>query len=231
MAAGDLPRFRCMPDLPEQAANEAFAGADDGAARDALVAEIVDGWRQRLRGSPDLQPREGLRGQRERALARALLAAAEVHVEGSVGREEDEEAFRKLAMAAALYGADMPRDRLDPGALCEELGHLRQEVWHHLRQANLEREVVTERILSFDRALTIALRAALTGGFRCEPESVPGWPGALDTLGPNDTPRAVDQSLSAPPVDDGGTSEGGGPAAHVEDGTSDNRDNPDADPR
>ena len=69
-------------------------------------------------------------------------------------------------MIAALYGADQPRERLDPGALCEELGHLRQAVWHHLRDMHLENELATRRILAFDRALTLALRAAITGGYQ-----------------------------------------------------------------
>ena len=151
-------------------------GADDGLAGDDEVAELLSGWRQRLRGSPELTPREGLRGQRERALTRALLTAAEAP------RGGEEDALRRLAMVAALYGADQPRDRIDPGALCEELGHLRQAVWHHLKQTNLEREAVTERILAFDRALTIALRAALTGGFRCEPERYPDWSKRVDEI-------------------------------------------------
>jgi hypothetical protein len=70
-------------------------------------------------------------------------------------------------MIAALYGADQPRERLDPGALCEELGHLRQAVWHYLREQRLPDEIATRRILAFDRALTLALRAALTGGYQC----------------------------------------------------------------
>ena len=70
-------------------------------------------------------------------------------------------------MMAALYGADQPRERLDPGALCEELGHLRQAVWHHLREQHLSNDTATRRILAFDRALTLALRAAVTGGYQC----------------------------------------------------------------
>lgn len=165
-----------MAERPDRANS---ARPSEKAPSEETVAEILAGWRQRLRGSPDLQPREGLRGRRERALTRALLAAAESR---GVADAPDEEALRKLAMAAALYGADQPRERLDPGALCEELGYLRQAVWDHLRQAKLERQVITDRILAFDRALTIALRAAVTGGFRCEPEEFPQWSERLDAI-------------------------------------------------
>ena len=130
---------------------------------EAAITAILNDWRQRLRASPDLKPREGVRGQRERSLTRALLAAAEAR-EGS---PQATESLGKLAMIAALYGADQPRERLDPGALCEELGHLRQAVWHHLRQLRLDSETATCHILAFDRALTLALHAALNGGYQC----------------------------------------------------------------
>ena len=130
---------------------------------DAAISAILSDWRRRLRNSPDLEPREGVRGQRERALTRALLCAAEVP-EGSA---QATETLGKLAMIAAMYGADQPRERLDPGALCEELGHLRQAVWHHLRKMHLDRDTATRRILAFDRALTLALHAAVTGGYQC----------------------------------------------------------------
>ena len=136
--------------------------ADRLASEDAITA-ILNDWRRRLRTASDLEPRQGGRGQRERSLTRALLAAAEAR-EGS---PQSTESLGKLAMIAALYGADQPRERLDPGALCEELGHLRQAVWHYLRGQRLSHEAATRRILAFDRALTLALRAALTGGYQC----------------------------------------------------------------
>jgi hypothetical protein len=136
--------------------------ADKIATDDAISAILAD-WRRRLRASPDLQPRQGVRGQRERSLTRALLTAAEAR-EGS---PQATESLGKLAMIAALYGADQPRERLDPGALCEELGHLRQAVWHHLRHMQLDNDSATRRIFAFDRALTLALRAALLGGYQC----------------------------------------------------------------
>lgn len=132
-------------------------------AGEATITAILNEWRRRLRASPDLEPRQGVRGQRERSLTRALLAAAEARD----GTPQATESLGKLAMIAALYGADQPRERLDPGALCEELGHLRQAVWQHLREQRLESDVATCRILAFDRALTLALRAAVTGGYQC----------------------------------------------------------------
>lgn len=132
------------------------------ATEDAISAILTD-WRRRLRASPDLEPRQGVRGQRERSLTRALLVAAEARD----GSPQGIESLGKLAMIAALYGADQPRERLDPGALCEELGHLRQAVWHHLRAMHLHRDEATRHILAFDRALSLALRAAVTGGYQC----------------------------------------------------------------
>src|SRR3954452_20989994 len=151
-AAGELRTARLVNDSADRLASE-----------DAITA-ILNDWRRRLRTASDLEPRQGGRGQRERSLTRALLAAAEAQ-EGS---PQATESLGKLAMIAALYGADQPRERLDPGALCEELAHLRQAVWHFVRQKRLSADVATRRILAFDRALTLALRAALTGGYQCE---------------------------------------------------------------
>lgn len=105
-----------------------------------------------------------MRGHRERSLTRALLAAAAAPED----TPQATESLGKLAMIAALYGADQPRERLDPGALCDELSHLRQAVWHYLKQKRLEADVATKRILAFDRALTLAMRAAITGGYQCD---------------------------------------------------------------
>jgi hypothetical protein len=132
---------------------------------DKAITEILADWRRRLRSSPDLKPRQGGRGRRERSLAVALLEAANAQHRSPT---DDVEALGKLAMIAALYGADQPRERLDPGALCDELAHLRDAVWQYLRRQNLPTDVATDRILGFDRALSVALRAALTGGYRCD---------------------------------------------------------------
>jgi predicted RNA-binding Zn ribbon-like protein len=131
---------------------------------DQAITEILAEWRRRLRTSPDLKPRQGGRGQRERSLTRALLEAANAQRRSA---SDDVEALGKLAMIAALYGAEQPRERLDPGSLCEELSHLREAVWQYLKRQQLPIAAAAERILSFDRALSVALRAALTGGYRC----------------------------------------------------------------
>jgi predicted RNA-binding Zn ribbon-like protein len=138
--------------------------ANQSLTDDRAITEILGEWRKRLRASPDLKPRQGGRGHRERALTRALLEAASAHRRSAT---DDVEALGKLAMIAALYGAEQPRERLDPGALCEELSHLREAVWQYLRHQQLPIESATDRILAFDRALSVALRAAVTGGYRC----------------------------------------------------------------
>ena len=139
--------------------------ASDRLVSDDAITEILAEWRRRLRTATDASPaRQGMRGQRERSLTRALLAAAAAPAD----TPQATEALGKLAMIAALYGANQPRERLDPGALCDELAHLRQAVWHHLKQKRLGTDLATKRILAFDRALTLAMRAALTGGFQCD---------------------------------------------------------------
>lgn len=139
--------------------------ATDRFTSDDAITEILADWRRRLRAASDGTPaRQGVRGQRERSLARALLAAAAA----PENTPQATETLGKLAMIAALYGANQPRERLDPGALCDELAHLRQAVWHYLKRKRLETDVATKRILAFDRALRLAIRAAVTGGFQCE---------------------------------------------------------------
>ena len=139
--------------------------AIDRLVGDDAITEILAEWRRRLRTATDGSPaRQGMRGQRERSLTRALLAAAAAPDD----TPQATEALGKLAMIAALYGANQPRERLDPGALCDELAHLRQAVWHHLKRKRLEPDLATKRILAFDRALTLAMRAAITGGYQCE---------------------------------------------------------------
>jgi hypothetical protein len=153
-AAGDLRARPSVTDAADQFADE------------AVLTEILAEWRERLRGSPDVQPREDARGQRERSLTRALLTAADAR-EGS---PQAAEARSKLAMIAALYAADQPRERLDPGALCEELAHLRHAYSLHLRKQNLGGSTATRRLRAFDRALKLAISAALTGGYHCSEE-------------------------------------------------------------
>ena len=73
--------------------------APDRLSDEHAITEILADWRRRLRNAPDLQPREGVRGQRERSLTRALLAAADAP-ENSARATESR---GKLAMIAALY--------------------------------------------------------------------------------------------------------------------------------
>jgi hypothetical protein len=142
--------------------------APDRLSNDDALTEILADWRRRLRTASDGAPaREGMRGHRERSLTRALLAVAAA----PEGTPQATESLGKLAMIAALYGADHPRERLDPGALCDELSHLRQAVWHYLKRKRLEADVATKRILAFDRALSLAMRAAITGGYQCSAEN------------------------------------------------------------
>jgi len=157
-AAGDL--------LTPHGVNDAMDRLTD----DDVLTEILAEWRRRLRSEPNAQAREDVRGQRERSLARALLDAAAAPENSS----QQSESLGKLAMIAALYGADQPRERLDPGALCEELNHLREAVWHSLRQGRLDAEATTEPILAFDRALSLAMHAAISGGYQCESEAREG---------------------------------------------------------
>ena len=131
---------------------------DDNTAQ--ILALIAD-WRRRLRAEPDERPRAGERGLREQALVRALLAAASPSREGVA----DQSALHALAVEAANYGADQPRHRLEPEALVAEMSVLRDVVWQNFRDGGSAAHDLTDRILRFDRALSVAIRAALVGGF------------------------------------------------------------------
>ena len=121
-----------------------------------LTSDILERWRRQLRGQSDDRPRTGDRGESERLLVTALLRAASAN---------DDSVLPGLAVAAAQYGSEQRRDRLDPGGLCEELSCLRQLVWSELRtrQSNVNQAV--DRILRFDRALSIVVKAAVTAGY------------------------------------------------------------------
>lgn len=153
-AAGDLRATRGVNDATDRLTN------------DDAIGEILADWRRRLRNASDGAPaRQGGRGQRERSLTRALLAAATA----PENSPQATESLGKLAMIAALYGADQPRERLDPGALCAEFAHLRQAVWGYLKQKRVAADAATKQILGFDRALTLAMHAAIQGGYQSEP--------------------------------------------------------------
>lgn len=121
-----------------------------------LTSDVLRRWRKRLRRRSDDRPRTGDRGESERLLVGALLRASS---------SKDDTILPGLAAAAAQYGAGQRRDRLDPGGLCDELSCLRQIVWSELksRQSNVHEAV--DRILRFDRALSIVVKAAVTAGY------------------------------------------------------------------
>ena len=121
-----------------------------------LTTSILRRWRQRLRRRADARPRGGDRGESERLLVGALLRASSA---------QDDTILPGLAAAAAQYGAGQRRDRLDPGGLCDELSSLRQIVWSELKSHQSSVHEAVDRILLFDRALSIAVKAAVTAGY------------------------------------------------------------------
>jgi len=120
-----------------------------------LTSDILQRWRQRLRHSGDDRARTGDRGESERLLVATLLRAS---------TSTDDAALPGLAVAAAQYGSEQ-RDRLDPAGLCEELACLRQLVWDELKSREPNVNSAVDRILRFDRALSIVVKAAVTAGY------------------------------------------------------------------
>jgi hypothetical protein len=127
----------------------------------AQILALIGDWRRRLRAEADERPRAGERGMREQALVRALLAAASAPREGVA----DQALLHALAVEAANYGADQPRHLLEPEALVAEMSVLRDVVWQRFRDGGTPARDLTDHILRFDRALSVAIRAALVGGF------------------------------------------------------------------
>ena len=121
-----------------------------------LTSDILRGWRQRLRRRPNDEARSGDRGESERLLVAALLRAS---------NSGDDALLPGLAAAAAQYGAAQRRERLDPGALCDELSLLRQIVWVELKSLDPTLQKAAARILRFDRAVSIVVKAALAAGY------------------------------------------------------------------
>jgi len=121
-----------------------------------LTSEILRRWRVRLRRLADDRPRLGDRGESERLLVAALLRAS---------NSKDDTLLPGLAVAAAQYGAGQRRDRLDPGGLCEELSLLRELVWSELKSQEPNVQNAVTRILRFDRALSIVVKAAVRAGY------------------------------------------------------------------
>lgn len=123
---------------------------------DRMTSEILRQWRDRLRRRADDRPRSGDRGERERLLVAALLRASNA---------KDDAILPGLAAAAAQYGAGQRHDRLDPGGLCDELSCLRHIVWNKLKSKEPTVDKAVDRILRFDRALSIVVKAAVTAGY------------------------------------------------------------------
>lgn len=135
------------PDVPS---------ADFGGEVDHLTQRILLEWRRRLRRRPDARPRSGDRGESERLLVAGLLRASS---------SDDDTVLPGLAAAAAQYGGGQRRDRLDPGGLCDELSCLRHIVWSELKSRETSLHDAVDRILRFDRALSVVIKAAVTAGY------------------------------------------------------------------
>ena len=140
-----------MPDPDATSASD--LGASDV---EHLTSDILRRWRRQLRRRSDDRPRAGDRGESERLLVGALLRASS---------SKDDTILPGLAAAAAQYGAGQRRDRLDPGGLCDELSCLRQIVWSELKSRQSPVHEAVDRILRFDRALSIVVKAAMTAGY------------------------------------------------------------------
>jgi hypothetical protein len=141
-----------MTTMPDPDAGGAEARNDV----DHLTSDILRRWRRRLRRRADDRPRSGDRGESERLLVASLLRASS---------SSDDTILPGLAAAAARYGAGQRRDRPDPGGLCDELSCLRQLVWTELKSQEPSVHAAVDRILRFDRALSIVVKAAVTAGY------------------------------------------------------------------
>jgi hypothetical protein len=131
---------------------------DGRAAQDIqhLTSEILQRWRHQLRRRADERPRSGERGETERLLVASLLRVAST---------QDDTILPGLAAAAAQYGAGQRRDHLDPGSISDELSCLREIVWSELKSREPSVHNAVDRILRFDRALSIVVKAAVTAGY------------------------------------------------------------------
>lgn len=123
---------------------------------DRLTSDILRRWRMRLRRRADDRPRAGDRGESEQLLVAALLRASHA---------KDDTILPGLAATAAQFGAGQRRDRLDPGGLCDELSLLREIVWEDFKSRETSVHNAVDRILRFDRALSIVIKAAVSAGY------------------------------------------------------------------
>lgn len=138
--------------------------ATDRAETRGVLAYVLSKWRVKLRRLSDNRPRSDERGQSERILVESLLRVLD---------DESEAHLTALAAAAARYGGAPRNNRMDPDALCEEFSALRLIVWDvvKVRDQGTNEQSVT-RILRFDRALSIVIRAAVKAGYA--PTAAPG---------------------------------------------------------
>jgi hypothetical protein len=130
--------------------------SDDGGSNDiaVLTTRVLTAWRRRLRRMKDAQPRSGDRGECERHLVAALLRVTEA---------DDDHWLPALAAAAARYGTEQPRARLDPSGLCDEFSALRQVVLKQLPERTLTTpDAASARLHRLDQAISIVAKAAVT---------------------------------------------------------------------
>jgi hypothetical protein len=153
------------PDLPN---------ANSGADVDHLTKQILREWRRRLRRRADARPRSGDRGESERLLVAGLLRASS---------SEDDTILPGLAAAASQYGAGQRRDRLDSGGLCDEFSCLRHIVWRELESRETSVHDAVDRIVRFDRALSVVMKAAVTAGY--SERTLAGEPPCSNEFKPN----------------------------------------------
>jgi|tagenome__1003787_1003787.scaffolds.fasta_scaffold20209297_1 hypothetical protein len=119
----------------------------------ALTSRVLAAWRKRLRRRKDAHPRTSDRGESERHLVAALLRVT----------ENDDQCLPALAAAAARYGTEQPRARLDPAGLCDEFVALREIVLNQLTERGAPNPTVTSaRIRRLDQALSIVAKAAVS---------------------------------------------------------------------
>lgn len=119
----------------------------------ALTTRVLAAWRKRLRRKKDMHPRTSDRGESERHLVAALLRVT----------ENDDQCLPALAAAAARYGTEQPRARLDPLGLCDEFDALREIVLKQLTEHGSPNPTATSaRTRRLDQALSIVAKAAVS---------------------------------------------------------------------
>ena len=134
-------------------ADESQSSVDvDSSDIGTLTTRVLAAWRKRLRRRKDAHPRTSDRGESERHLVAALLRVT----------ENDDQCLPALAAAAARYGTEQPRARLDPVGLCDEFVALRHIVLNQLTErGSANPTMASARIRRLDQALSIVAKAAV----------------------------------------------------------------------